>query len=60
MKNSKRMGPHSNRIPLTFDKAIEGLLAVKPKKKSTKPKTFDGEPLAVGRKPKNKPLPSAD
>ena len=29
---------HSNRIPLPFDKAVEGLLAVKPKKKATKPK----------------------
>lgn len=25
-------GPQANRIPLPFDKAVEGLLAVKPKK----------------------------
>ena len=38
MKKPKRVSPHSNRIPLTFDKAVEGLLAVKPKKKTAKRK----------------------
>ncbi len=33
----KRNGPQSNAIPLPFDKAVEGLLAVKPRK-AEKPK----------------------
>jgi hypothetical protein len=32
------MGPQSNRIAIPFDKAVEGLLSVKPRKKSTKNK----------------------
>ena len=36
-----RASPHSNKIPLPFEKAVEGLLAVKPKpkKKAVKKKT---------------------
>jgi hypothetical protein len=35
--------PCDNRIPLTFDKAVEGLLAVKPEKKIAKPKKKPGK-----------------
>ena len=45
MKKAKRVSLHSNRIPLAFDKAVEGLLAVTPKKK------------AVKRKPRKAPDP---
>jgi len=38
MKKPKRTSPHSNRIPLPFDRAVEGLLQVKPKKKPVKAK----------------------
>jgi len=31
------MGPHTNKIPLPFEQAVEGLLAGKPKK-AAKPK----------------------
>ena len=33
-----RLGPQSNRIALPFDKAVEGLLSVKPKKRTAKKK----------------------
>ena len=36
MKKAKRTSLHSNRIPLPFDKAVAGLLQVKPKKKPVK------------------------
>jgi hypothetical protein len=32
-KRTKRASPHNNRIPLPFDQAVEGLLAVKPNKR---------------------------
>ena len=37
-QRSKRDGPQSNKIPLSFEKAVEGLLATKPKKKTAKKK----------------------
>jgi hypothetical protein len=36
-KQQQRESFHSNRIPITFNQAVEGLLAVKPKK-TAKPK----------------------
>jgi hypothetical protein len=46
MNNRKSLHPresfYSNRIPLPFDKAVEGLLAVKPKKPA-KPKKKPGK-----------------
>jgi hypothetical protein len=38
-----RNSPHSNRIPLPFDKIVEGMLQVKPQKKATKPKKKPGK-----------------
>jgi hypothetical protein len=37
-KLSKKANSHSNKIPLSFDKAVEGLVAVKPKQLVNKPK----------------------
>lgn len=38
-KQSKpRNEPYSNRIPMPFEKAVEGLLSVKPKRKTTNKK----------------------
>jgi hypothetical protein len=37
-QQTKREGPQSNRIALPFEKAVEGLLQVKPKKKPAKRK----------------------
>jgi hypothetical protein len=37
-KRKQRSGPQSNKIPMPFDKAIEALLQVKPKKKTTRRK----------------------
>jgi hypothetical protein len=37
-KKPRRNEPCSNRIPLPFEKAIEGFLQVKPKKKRAKKK----------------------
>lgn len=35
---NSRAKPQSNKIPLPFDRAIEGLLSVKPKKRAKKKK----------------------
>ena len=37
-KTNRRESFHSNRIPLPFEKIVEGMLAVKPEKKPAKPK----------------------
>jgi len=37
-RRAKREGPQTNRILLPFEKAIEGLLSVKPKKKPAEKK----------------------
>jgi hypothetical protein len=37
-QSSPRESFHSNKIPLPFEKAVEGLLAVKPKKRPVKQK----------------------
>lgn len=37
-KPKKRESFHSNRIPLPFEKIVEGMLAVKPKKKTSRRK----------------------
>ena len=34
----KRESFHSNRIPLSFEKIVEGMLQVKPEKKPARPK----------------------
>jgi hypothetical protein len=42
-RQTKREGPQSNRIALPFEKAVEGLLSVKPKPKK-KAKKKQGKP----------------
>lgn len=42
-ERKQRQEPKNNRISLPFDKAVEGLLAVKPEKKAAKPKKKPGK-----------------
>ncbi len=42
-----RLSPHSNRIPLPFEKIVEGMLAVEPEKKPTRRKKKPPEAVAA-------------